>query len=399
MTPTRLSSIATAVTRAALIAGSLAGCVGAAPVGTTPSSPTTVPTGTTPTAPASSQATGQPAAADPRAERIELTFMGDVMFGGTFSGRFVPQDVEANDPLTEVEALIASDLPLANLETTVVSEIPVARMKGNLRFAATPGQVAALPRHGIKTVTIANNHANDLDGAGVTETPTHLDQLGIDFIGGFVRKAPVFRAETIEVKGWKIAFIAATTKLNRPQKPGDPVVPLVDIADLQATLVPVIEGARAGHDLVIVVLHWGVQYSDTPLPEQVAAARAFIDAGARAVIGHHPHILQAAERYKDGLIAYSLGNFVFQNAVKGQRDTGVLRLGFSRDGAGCIDLVAFHPAIMRGRPVHHPVPATGAEFDDIARKVAKLSSTAPFSTRWTASGDRLTTPAPCPRPQ
>lgn len=337
-----------------------------------------------------------PAAPDPRAERIELTFMGDVMFGGTFSGRFVPQDAEAHDPLTEIEPLVASDLPLANLETTVVADIPVARMKGNLRFAATPGQVALLPRHGIKTVTIANNHANDLDSAGLHETPTHLRALGITFIGGFATDGPVFRAETILVKGWKIGFVAATTKLNRPQKPGDPVVPLVDIAELQATLVPIIEKARAGHDLVIVVLHWGTQYADTPAPEQVAAARAFIDAGARAVIGHHPHILQAAERYKDGLIAYSLGNFVFQNAVKGQRDTGILRLGFSRAGAGCIDLVAFYPAVMRGQPVHHPVPATGTELTDIARKLQKLSSSKPFSTRWTLANDRLTAPAACP---
>ena len=350
-----------------------------------------------PTAAATPPAAGQPAAADPRAERIELTFMGDVMFGGTFSGRFVPQDAEANDPLTEVEGLVASDLPLANLETTVVEEIPVDRMKGNLRFAATPGQVATLPRHGIKTVTLANNHANDLDGAGVAETPTHLRALGIQFIGGFVLAPPVFRAETVEVKGWRIGFVTATTKLNRPQKPGDPVVPVVDIGNLEATLVPVIEEARARHDLVIVVLHWGTQYAEVPSMEQVAAARAFIDAGARAVIGHHPHILQAIERHKDGLIAYSLGNFVFQNAVKGQRDTGVLRLGFSKSGSGCIDLVAFHPAIMRAKPVHHPVPATGAEFSDIARKVARLSTTAPFSTRWTVDGDRVVTSAACPR--
>jgi len=338
-----------------------------------------------------------PPAADTRAERIELTFMGDVMFGGTFSGRFVPQDVEAHDPLTEVDAFIASDLPLANLETTVASTIPIANMKSNLQFSATPAQVALLPRHGMKTFTIANNHVNDLDGAGVTETARHLEELGITFIGGYVLKPPVVRVETIEVKGWTVAFIAATTKLNRPQKPGGPVLPMVELAHLQAELVPLIKDARANHDLVIVVLHWGVQYADAPLPEQVAAARAFIDAGARAVIGHHPHVLQAIERYKDGLIAYSLGNFVFQNAVKEQRDTGVLRLGFSRDGAGCIDLAAFHPLQMRASPVHHPVPVKGADFTGIAKKLQRLSTSAPFTTRWSVEGDRLVTAAGCPK--
>ncbi|HEU5056765.1 MAG TPA: CapA family protein [Kofleriaceae bacterium] len=373
-----------------------AACGGAAPES---SAPPAAPSPRPPDPAAPAAPAGPPAAppGEERAERIELTFMGDVMFGGTFSGRFVPQDAETHDPLSEIEALIASDLPLANLETTVVKEIPVASMKGNLRFAATPGQVATLPRHGIKTVTLANNHANDLDGAGLAETPAHLRELGIQFIGGFVHEPPVFRAETIEVKGWKLGFVAATTKLNRPQKPGDPVVPLVDIADLQATLVPVVKDARAGHDLVIVVLHWGTQYAEAPSPEQVAAARAFIDAGADAVVGHHPHILQAIERYRDGLIAYSLGNFVFQNTVPGQRDTGVLRLGFSRgEKAACLDLAAFQPAIIRGRPVHHPVPAVGAEFDAIAAKVQRLSSTKPFATRWKVGGDRLTTAAAGP---
>ena len=373
-------------------------CGGAATDG--PSPTTTTPGGSAAADPRAVSSLPKPVPStpgDPRAERIELTFMGDVMFGGTFSGRFVPQDAETHDPLADIATMVASDLPLANLETTVVKKIPVDRMKGNLRFAATPGQVATLPRHGIKTVTLANNHANDLDGAGVAETPTHLRELGIQFIGGFVVAPPVFRAETIEVKGWRVGFVAATTKLNRPQKPGDPVVPVVDIAQLEATLVPVIEEARPKHDLVIVVLHWGTQYSEVPSLEQVAAARAFIDVGADAVVGHHPHILQAIERYKGGLIAYSLGNFVFQNAVPGQRDTGVLRLGFARAAkAACLDLAAFQPAIMRGRPVHHPVPAEGDEFKDIARKLQRLSSTKPFSTRWKIEADRLTVTAACP---
>jgi hypothetical protein len=323
---------------------------------------------------------------DVRAERIEMTFMGDVMFGGTFSGRFVPQEAGEFDPAAAVAELVKSDLALANLETTVVKDIPVAKMKGNLRFAARPDQVAALPRNGITHVTLANNHATDLDGAGVAETPIHLAELGVTFIGGAVLEPPVFRAETVEVKGWRVGFVAATTKLNRPQTPGDPVVPVVDIANLEAMLVPVVAAARKDHDLVIVVLHWGTQYDEVPSTQQVQAARAFIDAGAGAVIGHHPHILQGVERYKDGLIAYSLGNFLFQNAVKGQRDTGVLRLGFRRDG-GCIDLVAFQPAVMQARPVHHPIPATGAAFKEIAGKLQRLSK--PMATTWTVEAERL----------
>lgn len=323
-----------------------------------------------------------------RAARIELTFVGDVMFGGTFSGRFVPQDAETHDPLAEVETLLASDLAMANLETTVVAEIP-AVLEGNLRFAATPGQVATLPRHGIRAVTLANNHANDLDATGVAETPGHLAALGIATIGAARAEAPRVRAETVEVNGWRIAFVAATTKLNRAQAAGDPPVPFVDKADLARELVPVIAEVRPAHDLVIVVLHWGVQYDDAPSPWQVEAAHAFVDAGADAVIGHHPHVLQAIERRGDAVIAYSLGNFVFQNATKVPRLTGVLRLGFAREGA-CLDRVVFHPAVIDARPVHHPRPAAGEELAQVVERVQRLSE-----TEWVVEGERLVAKPAC----
>jgi poly-gamma-glutamate capsule biosynthesis protein CapA/YwtB (metallophosphatase superfamily) len=360
--------------------------------------PTTAPAPAGPAAEAAVAHVEEPApppglAAPAAAVRIELTFVGDVMFGGTFKGRFVPQDAETHDPLAAIAPALASDLALANLETTVVAELP-AKLEGNLRFVATPGQVATLPRNGIGAVTLANNHINDLDGAGVRETPRQLADLGIAMIGGPRAEPPVFRAETIEVRGWRVGFVAATTKLNRSQRDGDPRIPFVDKDALRRELVPVIEAARGDHDLVIVVLHWGVQYDDAPSPWQVEAARAFVDAGADAVIGHHPHVLQGIERYRAGVIAYSLGNFVFQNAGKPSAYTGVLRLGFSRAGR-CLDRLAFHPAVVRNRPVHHPVPAVGAELAEVADRVVRLSGAPAMSTAWHLDGGLLVGPPAC----
>lgn len=328
------------------------------------------------------------------ADHIELTFTGDIMFGGTFSGKWRPQEAGSFDPLKEIAPKLASDLVLSNLETTVVAKIPVDKLVGDLRFAARPDQVATLPRNGVRAVTIANNHAADLDLPGIAETPTHLKALGITAFGAAHADGPHARVETIEVRGWRIAIIAATQWLNRGQTRSDALkVPLVAEKTFGHELAELVKTARGDHDLVFVVVHWGIQYVDSPDRWQVDAAHEIIDAGADALIGHHPHLLQRIERYKDGVIAYSLGNFLFNNALPLQRNTGILRLGFSRS-KHCLDLVVLHPAAMYSSPVHHPRAATGEIFDQIVARMTKL---APKDTPIKVEGDHLTVAAVCPR--
>jgi len=333
------------------------------------------------------------------AERIELTFTGDVMFGGTFGGSWMPSKVPARDPLEKVAHLLKSDLALANLETTVMTTIP--KLQGSLRFVATPDQVATLPRHGLMAVTLANNHANDAGAAGVDETPAHLADLGMTVIGAARADASVYPVDTIDVRGWKVGFVAATTKLNRAQQKqeegetvGPRAIPLLAPEDLKDSLLPVITEAKEDHDVVIVVLHWGVQYEDTPAPWQVAAARAFIDAGASAVVGHHPHVLQGIERYGEGVIAYSLGNFVFQNSSSPSRETGVLRLGFSRTER-CLDQLVFHPAIVRVGDIYYPDVPSARELVEVGKRVIGLSGSKKLKTSWRLAGDAFVADAPC----
>ncbi len=108
-----------------------------------------------------------------------------------------------------------------------------------------------------------------------------------------------------------------------------------------------VTAARDQADLVIVNLHSGLEYVEQPAPEQIAAAYAAIDAGADIVIGHHPHILQGIEYYKDGVIVYSLGNFAFQ--IDGDPGTAILNVWLDGNGVRSLELI---PAVVQesGQP-------------------------------------------------
>jgi poly-gamma-glutamate capsule biosynthesis protein CapA/YwtB (metallophosphatase superfamily) len=337
-------------------------------------------------------------AAPARAARIEIAFVGDLMFGGYFDDHYDPQFVEKHDPLVEVAHLLKADLAFGNLETTITRKLPNNAGphdgKGNKRFVTIPERVAVLTRdRRFHAVTLANNHQLDNDVLGLTETPKILDELGLGYVGAARTSGDKFRVETIDVKGWKVGFVAVTTQTNRTPFKDGPHIAYVPAPAMRNAIAPIVEGARANHDLVIVQIHWGAEYQDAPLRYQTDAAHAFIDAGADAVIGHHPHVLQGIERYKGGVIAYSLGNFVFPNAKERVRESGVLHLSFTHGSRACLDAIGFDPTVQIRQPITHPIPAKGAHRASIAKRLSTLSTA--FATKWDVTGDRFTAPAAC----
>jgi poly-gamma-glutamate synthesis protein (capsule biosynthesis protein) len=257
---------------------------------------------------------------------------------------------------------------------------------------ATPARLATLAAAGVDIVSLANNHHYDMRTAGVAETPGHVATAGLTAIGEAEHEAPL-RIETVHARGRKVALIAATTVRNGEQREGEPLLPHVDPRALRATLEPLVRDARDDHDVVIAMLHWGTEYEDAPARWQVDCARALVDAGADLVIGHHPHVLQAIERYRGGLIAYSLGNFLFDNTPEIPRLSGVLTV--SIDGDRCLS-ARFDPAIIRRHPVHHVAATPGRSGRLPRERVRTLSAARPHRTAWRDDGDALHLDAACP---
>lgn len=203
-------------------------------------------------------------------------------------------------------------------------------------FRADPSRVGILKEMGVDIVSLANNHALDYGFDALADTFTTLDDAGIDYIGAGENmaraKAPVYY--TIGDK--TIAFVAASRVVyamswyaseNGPGMVGtyDPAIILESVKE-----------AKANSDYVIIYVHWGVERENYPEEYQRVLATKYIDAGADAVIGCHPHVMQGLEFYKGKPIAYSLGNFWFNRST---RESGMLKLYLDPDGTVRVQLL------------------------------------------------------------
>jgi poly-gamma-glutamate synthesis protein (capsule biosynthesis protein) len=328
----------------------------------------------------------EPALEPARADPFEMTFVGDVMFGRYRAHGYVPIAEEGFEVFSGVTALLRSHLTIANLETPLVHELPKrSPIVSPARFGASAEMGKPLASAGFHAVSLANNHAYDLRRDGLEQTPQILAELGIVALGAANDEPPVIRVQTMARNGWRVGVLAVATRLNGPKPYGLPSIPLVPTLELEERLVPLVKEARASHDLMVVLVHWGEEYRGTPTRAQRWAAHELVDAGVDVVVGHHSHVLQGIERYGEGVIAYSMGNFLFDQLESLPRRTGVLRV--RARGRGCLDAVAFHPVLVEVTASMHPVPATGDHAEEIEDRLRRLSEG--LGTRWAEQGDAL----------
>jgi poly-gamma-glutamate synthesis protein (capsule biosynthesis protein) len=249
-------------------------------------------------------------------------------------------------PLAQVrEELAAADLTFGNLES------PVCRagqaVPKPVVFRAAPERLAALTAAGFDLVSLGNNHVLDYGRAGLVETMRHLTAQGLRFVGAGRTAAAARSPVILERRGLRIAFLGFSAFLPegvllQPEKPG---VAWLDPEAVEAHL----GRARGQAEVVVVSLHWGVEYRSQPTERQRAWAHRFVQAGADLILGHHPHVVQGVEVYRGALIAYSLGNFVFDSPSRQVSTTALLECDLAAEGVVRAELV---PLALRGcRPV------------------------------------------------
>ena len=254
---------------------------------------------------------------------VTLIFVGDIMlsrFIGTLSAR-------KNDwtfPFRRIaDTTRPADIAVGNLEGPISAR--GERAGSEYLFRADPRAVEGLRYAGFDVLSVANNHIWDYGAEAFLDTLEILRKNGIQPVGGGEDYARAHEPVTKEIRGTKIAFLAYTNLIPRSLAE-ESSMPAISFAEKEEILRD-IEKAREKVDVVVALFHWGDEYEVRHSALQKDLAEAAIDAGARIVIGHHPHVIQDTEEYNGGYIAYSLGNLVFdQNFSKETRRGLILRV-------------------------------------------------------------------------
>jgi len=230
-----------------------------------------------------------------------------------------------------VETLKTADITFCNLESPFYEEEPP--IEGEMVFGADPETVEGLIYAGFDIVSLANNHFGDQGTAGMNFTLSHLDANKIEYIGAGENEARASEPKIVERNGVKFALLGYNDVKSAVRMGYAATADKPGIAVLtRDNLIQDITYAKERAHVVVVSIHWGVEYEETPTERQITFAHLAIDSGASLVLGHHPHVIQPVEEYEDGYIFYSLGNFVFDQMWSEETRIGLIaRISFEGD--------------------------------------------------------------------
>ena len=235
---------------------------------------------------------------------LSVLAVGDIMLGERT--RSVIREQGPDYPFAGVAPLLRrSHIVFGNLEGPFARE--GAKADRNYSYRVNPKLAAALSRANVNVVTLANNHLTDCGRTGVLETLEALASAGVAAVGAAENERAAHCPVIRQAGRWRVGLLgyywnrrtAATDEF-----PGSAM-------DTPERLRADIAALRKKVDRVVVEFHWGVPYEREPRSEDREKARFAVDCGADAVVGHHPHVIQPMEVYRDCPIFYSIGNFTF----------------------------------------------------------------------------------------
>ena len=272
---------------------------------------------------------------------IVLAFAGDTSFTHGLAER---------DPLGEVvEELAGPDLTIVNLETTVAEPSVGKAIQKRFTFKSPPESAGILAAAGVDVAALANNHALDYGPDAVLRTIELLRGAGLETAGTGPDPESAYAGVRVAVSGWDVAVLSFTRVPCDSPEPGERHIEEIAWACPefeQATIEAV--AAEADADLVVVMVHWGVQSRACPERHQHELATRWIEQGADVVVGSHPHVLQGVEQIDGAWVIHSTGNFAFPSARGASSYTALFTLTVTPED---MQLSAAPMRIRSGRPV------------------------------------------------
>lgn len=256
-----------------------------------------------------------------------LLFAGDVYFSDYVLARYNESGIQGVLSKELLKELKQADFTMVNNEFPYSNRGTQAPDK-QFTFRVDPSYVSILLKSGVDIVTLANNHVLDFGADALSDTLKTLDDAGIAYTGAGHSFDRASKLISKKVNGHTFGFLAASRVFPDVSWNVENAQPGVLSAYDPSRLLSAVQDARSKCDFLCVYVHWGIERNTTPEQYQISMAHALIDAGADAVIGAHPHVLQGVEYYNGKPIFYSLGNFIFYQTIE---QTAVVKLTVRND--------------------------------------------------------------------
>jgi poly-gamma-glutamate synthesis protein (capsule biosynthesis protein) len=305
------------------------------------------------------------------ATTVTLAAVGDILLDRDVGKKI--DEFGIDYPFQKVaDVLSSADIAFGNLECPLSEK--GAKVIKPFVFQAKPRNVQCLVKAGLDVVSLANNHTMDCGRTGLVETMETLRQNGVRWCGAGRHREDAEAATVLQVKGIKVAFVGFCDFIPEGAflRDDKPTMAMASEENIRKS----VAAAHKKADVVIASFHWGVEFDSRPSERQIKFAHAAAESGGDLVLGHHPHVLQGIEVKQfhasrimhHSLIAYSLGNFVFDQRRYGAMtsNTAILRCTLNKRGVVSAEVVPVKIEKCR------PRPATEEEAKTILTRLTTL---------------------------
>ncbi|MBM7713381.1 poly-gamma-glutamate synthesis protein (capsule biosynthesis protein) [Bacillus thermophilus] len=257
----------------------------------------------------------------------------------------------------------SDDYTVINAESAFTTETKAQQKMW--RIKSHPKYAAFLPASGIEAANLANNHTMDYFEAGYHDTLKAFEEQDVAV---FNEGMPLI----VNIKDIETVFLGYD---YRYRKSADTYL---------HNIIKDVKKYKRKDNLVIVNMHWGIEYKQTPVAYQTKFGRAALDAGADIIVGHHPHCLQSIEKYNGKYIIYSMGDYAFgADPTLKSRETAIFRLTFAKENGSVVTKgLRIAPALENSNNSetennYQPLPVFGEKAKEIVDELTRISTLIP----------------------
>lgn len=269
---------------------------------------------------------------------LKLTFFGDIVFGRNIAKL---GDTVGYDKLfiPTADLIKDSDIVMANLDMAIITgDVKDYPKRDKYSYQYTEAKnIEHIKNAGINVVSLANDHIADLGIEALAEAFETLESLEISYVGAGYDNIEAGAYKKIEANGRSVGIIGMVQGFPKDYAAREGQKGVASSKNANTTLI--VNNAREKCDIVVVYVDWGYEYMLTNTEAMRKLGQTLIDAGATIVVGTNPRVVLPMEKYRNGLIVYSLGNFIFDSANSRTCDSIALNLTMDTESKITVEIV------------------------------------------------------------